>query len=384
LEGRREGSPEYWVRALEGLERSVSRIVGEGWRAWASVLEVVRENLGVVLASSRLGDLVLGRGLAEAYGRALGGAAVGVDSSRTGLVRLGFRYVSLVSGAAVDVQGRGRVVFMGVEPVVLPDEAAPEHVELELGLEMFRLEVEALEAGAGHARGGTLMLDGPLVDPPGMAGPAERAGMAGKYVEYVGRRARAIRGAVEAGTVTLGYVKRVSGRIFASWLREELGAGELDRVNDLFLGAVIARALRGPLTRDACAREGMVVATAPLELDESRVPDYRLYREHGLRVYTSLVVPGFCRGNMRPARIEVHVPPGGDPVRAVLEAAAAVEAWMVEGAWLPAPVLAAHRACTIRGRESLRLLREAGSLYAREVLDRLGDDAALGLMGLFD
>jgi len=390
-EGRRrvEGAPEYWAAALEGLRASVEEVVTGAYRAWRRAVEGLRAGLDRVLAGGRdLSRLLLAGSLRGAYEAALRGA-VGVDSSLTRPIRLGFRFVSLASAAAVElgpgVGGGGRGAYMRVRPVVLPDEAPPEHARLELTLEMFTLEAEALHAAASRAPP-TLFLDGPIVDPPAALAGVRRAGLEGKYERYVERRVDAVSAALRAGSLVVGYVKRLRGRLFAEWASQQLGGPDWAAgVNDAFLGAALAEALRGPLTREACRGGGLVVATRPVEVDERRASDYSLYRQRGLRVYTSLVVPGFCSGNTRPARLEVPVPPGADPEGEVLRAAAAVEAWLVEGAWQPAPVLAAHRACTIRRRESLRLLREAASLYALEMAGLLGGgEAVQGMLGALD
>ena len=92
-------------------------------------------------------------------------------------------------------------------------------------------------------------------------------------------------------------------------------------------------------------------------------------------------MPGACQGNnRRPARIEYVVPEGGDPGRLALYYAGLAEAWVRPGLWAPEPVYLAHRATTIRGRESAKLLREALGRYALEALR----EGARGLEGLWD
>ena len=384
---RREGSYEFWARALESLSSGVEQVVADAYSVWAEAVGALRNASSRLLAGGGLHSLILSGGLREAYEWATRARAVGIDSSRTRPVRLGFRYVSLVSGAAVLLEGEGRVVYMDVRPVLLPEEARHEGFRLELDLEMFSLEASALEAAAGLG-GPLVFLDGPIVDPPGSYPEAERVGLAEKYRRYVERRSQAILEVLESGGLAVGYVKRLRGRMITEWASGELGDPEwAESVNDHFLGVLLSHAFRGPVTRQICSSTGMILATRPLELDDSRARDYPLYREQGLRVYTSLVVPGYCRGNHKPARIEVAVPEQGDPGDYVLRAAAAVEAWLLEGAWLPSPVLAAHKACTIRSRESLRMLREAGSMYARSMIEMLGEEdaeAVEGLLGVFD
>jgi hypothetical protein len=383
---RGEGSLEYWIRAVERARRAGGEAAREALRLWRRLVGAVEEHAGELLPGP-VGLLVLERGTPawEGYRAGLESRLYGVDSSRTRPLRLGFRFVSFVSAAAVWVEAGGGAGVEGVwvEDKLLPEEARPEHAALELELEMFRLEAAALTAAAGK---GPVMLDGPIVDPPGLSRLAEAAGLSGKYRSYLEARARAASRALAGGGL-VGYAKRLRGRVVAAALEGEAGGlpgGAGDSMLASALALVVTRTLR---VLGACqpGGPGGVVVSRPVTLDPARVPDAPLYEGllGGARLYTALIVPGACSGNTwRAARIEFAARPGEDPGRLAAYYAGLVEAALVPGAWIPQPVLLAHRACTIRGRESLRLLREAATRYALEAL-RAGGPLGGELEGAF-
>ena len=353
----------------------------EALAAWGRLRGLLEGDPGAFLAG-RLRDYVLEPGGVawEGYSRGLGSRGYGVDSSRTRPIRVGFRMVSFVSAATVyrDPGGGGGVVWLRVEPVLLPEDARPGFEAVEATLRMFRLEAAALERAV--AGGGPVFLDGPIVDPPVFLGTARAAGLEEEYLDYVGWRAGLAR-AAGGSRALVGFVKRLQGRLVAGYL-ESMVEG-LEGVGDGLLAAALASYLVEALRAiGACPGPGGVVVSRPVPLDPSRVPDVGLYEERmGGRVYTALYVPGACMGNLRrAARLEFVVPEGGDPGELALYYAGLAEAWVRPGLWAPEPVYLAHRATTIRGRESAKLLREALGRYALEALR----EGARGLEGLWD
>ena len=374
---KREASVEFWIEAVRGASTAGAEVAREAAVKWRRALRDVEEGLSRLLPAPSLEDLLAYPGTPVSRGARRGlGPVYGVDSSRTKPVRVGFRLVSFISAAAVrlpprDSQDEARVEFMRVSPKIVPEDAPPEKALLEITLEMFRLEAEALHEASKE--GVPVYLDGPIVDPPSLSRSVS-GGLEEKYRRYVERRAEA---AARLGGSIVGFVKRLTGRMYADMLFEETGWEWLREVNDYFLAQAYAHQVAGILRGMGECRGDRVAAivTKPYPLPAERAPDVRVYEEAmgGWRVYHALTVPGACSGNMRkPARIEFLVPPGGDPSEAALEAAAMVEARLVEGAWMPEPVLLAHKACTIRRRESLKLLREAATRYARKTVESEG------------
>ena len=384
---RREGSYEYWVEAIERARKAGGEAARGSARLWRAITRGLQERPEPLLAGPPRAYLVQeGTPAWEGYRTALTSRVYGVDSSRTPLIRLGFAYVSFASAAAVRVEpsGSGGVEHVLVREVIV-EEPGADAAGLQLTLEMFRLEAEALRRVAGR---GPVLLDGPLVDPPSLAGRAGAAGLDEEFLEYLDLRVRGIARATSAGLV--GFVKRLGGRLVAGAL-EASGAGYLAGVSDALLGAALAGYIRRLAeSLGACGSGGplAVAVSRPVPLDPRGAADARLYEERltrlgGGRIYTAIVIPGVCRGNTwRAARIE-FVSRGGDPGREALYYAGMVEALALPGVWVPAPVLLAHRACTIRRRESLRLLREAASRYALETLRLEGLEPGGGIEEAF-
>jgi hypothetical protein len=292
--------------------------------------------------------------------------SVGVDGSRQILRGVMGRHYVFLDVAVVEVEpgGRGFRVAYPVADVVEVEDPTGSSVDTVAEYAMLLGETQTI-AGL-RCESGVVMLDGPIVDPPGPldAELASRAfsqmlgvglGEARRLAEeYHERRARAIAG---LGCPVVGVVKRVSSHTLLASLAARAGARLPQGVSDGDLAAALAAAARerglslfavGP--GDACeAMEGGVASA---------------YCTGGLRVYYAYT---FAPRTMKPYRVEVLA---GEPGEA-LRAAAYAQAATLPGHSLPLPVLLAHEKSTIR--------RSTVKLIYREMLARLtrpDEDAA--------
>ena len=406
---KREGSYEVWTNLVEEARKAGVEVASNTIGLWRRAAHGLARRLDYVLPINNIGDLIVyeeptpGEKLAARFYEDFRNSVVaGIDSSRTRPLPIGLNYVSFVSGVLVILrppppgEGSGEVEAMA-DSVVLPETGDYEHVGLELDLDMFSMEAGALQLASGKysrvIQG--LLMDGPLVDPPSLVSSARRgeAGLRAKAEGLARIRALSLASLWSRGVVVAGFVKRARGRLLAGFLEEEEGFDFLKDVPDSLLALI----LRGVLEEQfkaigACTphTRGLVV-TRPVPLDSvsDRVPDAVVYEGFleeagysGARFYTSLVVPGGCAGNLRrPARVEFLARSLEEARVEAVRVASLVEAWLVPGAWLPSPVLVAHRACTIRSREGGKLLREVASRYALEALH--GEPGAFPLIDIF-
>ncbi len=380
---RRDGSVEYWINAVREAGNAGREVAIAASLLWARLKDKIKDELDnlISIPSGGLRELYQSDGLvARLYNNYKNMRVHGVDSSRTKPIRIGFRYISFISASSVEATptGESRVSFLKVEPLLLPEEAELEHASLELIVKMFKLEAEALEKISRDSNG-PLFIDGPIVDPPNLSRSVRGdPGLEEEFERGLDRRARGIAKALDRGRLVVGFVKRVTGRSYTQSIASERGWDWLGGVNDSFLALGLALEFKRILEPMGTCKPGVVVVSQPVPLDPSRAVDAKLLEDRirefyggDVGVYTSLIVPGVCQGNTRkPARIEFLASKNDNPSEIGLMAASAVEAWIVPGAWIPSPVLLAHKSCTIRRRESLKLLREVTSRFAREALRR--------------
>ncbi|MCE4620060.1 MAG: hypothetical protein F7C33_03450 [Desulfurococcales archaeon] len=406
---RKEGSVEVWTSLVEEARKAGVEVASNTVGLWRRTAHGLAERLDEVLPVSDIRDLIVydtptvGGGLAAGFYEASRKSLVaGIDSSRTRPLPIGLNYVSFVSGVLVILEppppgrGPGRVEPMA-DSVVLPETGDYEHVGLELDLDMFSMEAGALQLASGKYSGliRGLLMDGPLVDPPSLVSSARRseASLKAKAEELARIRAVSLAGLWSRGVVVAGFVKRARGRLVAGFLEEVEGFEFLEDVPDSLLALILRGVLEERFRALGACRQSVrgLIVTRPVPLDSlsDRVPDAIIYEGlleeagfHGARFYTSLVVPGGCAGNLRrPARVEFLARSLEEARVEAVRVASLVEAWLVPGAWLPSPVLVAHRACTIRSREGGKLLREVASRYALEALH--GESDASPLIDIF-
>ena len=298
--------------------------------------------------------------------------AIGIDSSMSRPVRIGHTYYAVVDSAHIyydDVFVNDPHEDVYADVAVAPDSADPAYAKHEINLKMFEMENRALREAAERASyGTTVFLDGPIIDPPSV--PAEQ-GLRASYERYLAERAEYVRRVLEAGGAVVGVVKRVRGSLVARTLLEEIKSAEGNggpaaklleqRIGDysLALYAALALGYRG---------EPLTLVLRPIRVKEEQVPAAAVLEDHGVVVYTFLVVPLLpgVGSESKPLRVEVALLQGedsrGEVQRTVAHAAAAIRAWLVPGTNMPRPVLMAHMRCSIRDRDSRRLLRELLSL----------------------
>ncbi len=385
--GRRGGSIEYWVRAIRkaaDMGRETAYILRD---AWTRLYEAVMERLDDLLpfGGVYMLDLAGATAAARAYRGAGGRVFYGIDSSRTRPIRVGVKYVAFVSGTSVKVRGDGgkaEVVYMDVDSKHVPEAGDLSNYKKELEIMMFEFEAEALAKtieDIGEPSTGiepVVVMDGPLVDPPGLLSGA--GDLADTARPLVGKRARLIGLLYRLGVPVVGYVKRLRGSIFLEhYLGRDVMESYQGHVGDRLLSFTLARAA-AEASREygLCSNERpIVIVSKPVPLPQDKAPDVDVYNSEiegilgeGARIYTSLYVPGYCGGNRRSAaRIEFVARPGQEEETAVA-AASLLEAVTVQGPYLPLPVILAHRACTIRRREGSKLLREVASKHVVEAL----------------
>ncbi|MEB3779730.1 MAG: DNA double-strand break repair nuclease NurA [Desulfurococcales archaeon] len=387
---KRGGSVEYWIeaiRAASDIGRDTAYLMSDIWKRLIDDVEKRLNSiipLGGVYMLDLTGDTVASKSYQEGKNKYF----YGIDSSRTKPVRVGLKFVAFISGTSVrsslSLNERVKPIYMKVIPRPVPDAADLASYKLELETDMFNLEVEALSSTTSHIeREGlfthsVVVLDGPLVDPPSLLGRARKHEMLDEKAEsFIKNRAYNLATLYKNGVPVIGFVKKLRGSIF---LEEYIGKDAekyTPHAGDRILAFVIANAIvNNARNYGLCTPERpIVVITKPVPLREDKAPDVTLYNEElekiigsRTKVYTSLYVPVYCKGNRKIAtRIEFVSSEGSEEIDAV-RVASHLEASIVPGVYWPLPVLLAHRACTIKRKEGWKLLREVMSKHAVETL----------------
>ena len=370
---RRRGtgtSPRVWTKVIKELDARAAEAVSRIRKSIDTVIPLIDKllALGTKLDTYRVGDDgSIFNGLASLREIA-SKPAIGVDSSMSRPVRIGHTYYAVVDSALIhysDAYTNEPTEEVYVDIAVAPDAAEPAYAKSEINLGMFEMENKALERAADlTSYGVTVFLDGPVIDPP--TTPAD-PGLRFRYERYLAERAIHVKTILEKGGMIIGVVKRIHGSLIAKTLLEDIKSGtdgakhaeELlrQRIGDYSLALYTALSLRHlgkPLT----------LILRPVRVTAAQVPAAKILEDQGVVVYTFLVIPLLpgVGSESRPLRVETALLQGedapNDVMRAAARAAAAIRAWLVPGTNLPRPVLMAHIRCTIRDRDSRRLLRE--------------------------
>ena len=225
----------------------------------------------------------------------------------------------------------------GIEPLEAVDEGAAHHkaeIVMMLGeMKSFRKIAEKLGSSKKDCY---LLIDGPVIDPP-------------LYMneEYIESRVDALRFCIERNVNVIGFVKRVMGSNYLSFLRNELGKQQVaEFTNDLDLLSTVMF--------DAVKEASCPIYTYPLSFDESTEKDnltlvYKCYRDRGLTVYYSYYKPSL-RG--RVFRVEYasfkelseqKVLEKFDEILSVINIV-----WTLPGMEEPLPITIAHNKCNVR------------------------------------
>jgi hypothetical protein len=143
----------------------------------------------------------------------------------------------------------------------------------------FRRTAECL----GSERESYLFIDGPIIDPPLYEDP-----------NYIEERVSAIKFCCEKNVNVVGFVKRIIGANFLSFLKNKLGNEQLsDFLNDLDLLSTIMF--------NAINEYSSPIYTHPIDqyanIKESLPLSYKRYKEKGLIIYYSYYKPSL-RGRM--------------------------------------------------------------------------------------
>ena len=225
----------------------------------------------------------------------------------------------------------------GIEPLEAVDEGAAHRkaeIVMMLGeMKGFRKIAEKLGSSKKDCY---LLIDGPVIDPP-------------LYMneEYIDSRIHDLRFCIERNVNVIGFVKRVMGSNYLSFLRNELGKQQVaEFTNDLDLLSTVMF--------DAVKEASCPIYTYPLSFDESTEKDnltlvYRCYSDRGLTVYYSYYKPSL-RG--RVFRVEYasfkelseqKVLEKFDEILSVINIV-----WTLPGMEEPLPITIAHNKCNVR------------------------------------
>ncbi len=398
---RRGGALEYWVRAI-----TAARIHGEDLAIrlrdkWEKLSRLLEENLkraapfdGKIYKLQYTSNTSSGP-LANAYNQASNTVFYGVDSSIVKPVRVGVKYVTFLSGAAVRLDPgnprKAAIIHLEVDPDDVPEAGDLSEYKQELTLKMFEKELRAIRQARkdlSHQQSSkALVLDGPLIDPPILTSRKWTSKkLADKAEALAQERAKHLALAYRDGARVVGYVKRLHGSIFLNEYLGESAERLRGEVGDRLLVLALAKIFVEKAEEYGICSAGdkVVIVSKPIEANPKYAGDAPVYNDVimnvvGGRIYTSLVIPLYCDGNRRrPARIEFIARPGEEE-KAAAEIAATLEAVATPGTYLPLPVAVAHNSCTIRSRVGRKLLKE---LISRHVVLTIQEKAPT-LLDLF-
>ena len=368
-------SPKIWVDIVDEISRGAHDALTKIEKSIDIITDILDRILafGTSIDAYSLGGSKLFNGLAS-LSEAASRPAIGVDSSMSKPVRIGHTYYAVVDSALVhypSAAARDPEEEIWADLAIAPDAAEPAYAKNEINLKMLEMELEALRAANLRVKGRTVVfLDGPLIDPPAV--PADE-GLRASYEEYLRERARQVRRLVSQGADVIGVVKRVTGSLTASALIRSLAEDQATRrhaeflrkqkIGDYSLALYTSLILRKLVLNRAWGSQELTIVLRAFPVNPESIPAATYFAEEGLTIYTFLMVPRVpgVGTESKPLRIEIAVPggEGGDTVQeSVARAAAAIAAWLVPGTNLPRPVLMAHTRCTIRDKDSRRILRE--------------------------
>lgn len=377
---RLQQSPRIWTEIINNIKNYTEKAVDNISEIVEKTIDVIDKLLAfgdnietyefpATLAEAGDTEVFVGEGAGVKLRELISKPAVGIDSSISRPVRIGHRYYAIVDAAMIrheNIYEREPKEKIWARLAEAPDAADPAHAKIELNLAMFHVELEAIrEAAAGASYGTLVFIDGPIIDPPA---PPSGDGLQAVYQKYLEDRAKAIRSIVEKGGLPVGVVKRVRGSLIvqqlAEILQKEGRAHYADLLRRYRIGDYSFALYASLALRYVAKSRQLVPVLRPVE-----VHSYAFIKQ-GVRVLTFLMVPRLpgVGSESKPLRVEVALPLEADTIEATMaikKAAAAIAAWLVPGLNVPRPILLAHTRCTIRDRDSQRLLKEilSRSLY---------------------
>ena len=300
---------------------------------------------------------------------------IGIDSSLTPPLRFGPYLLSAVSAVTTSVQRLGEECrkSLNVRMVRAPEKADPSHATNEIKLEMFKMEVRKIQEGISilfhdHDGKGAIFIDGPLVDPPRFPKRPEELEECYRN-EYIKDRSEAIKAAIKDKIPIVGIVKRIIGNLLISYLQKSLSEEiAYININDHTLVTLLLKYKLPNILRNSLkltSGEDILLATKPFELPYD-VTDYSNYRENGIYIYFSYILPGISNPYTKVLRIELafdRKPCEDELKESVWNITKLIAATILPGHSLPLPIILAHRACTIPKSTAKILIREMVSRY---------------------
>ena len=293
------------------------------------------------------------------YAREVGSATsvAGLDGSRQ-VIRMGLgRYLVIAVTALVGLPGgmEARAARLYYPEAEVYEAYDPSGTGIDAAAEAGMLLLETLSLDK-VAETGTkvLMLDGPLIDPPGSIDPSiwrllsgDILDRLGRGIDYHGLRAEKLAKLAASGVEAIGVVKRVSGFMMIARSARKLPSG-LQGLSDEDLLVVLSSVIRG---------KGVVIGPFAPRLPGDIVSRYE---EKGARIVTYYT---YSPWTMKPLRIEIISEHRRDDVEKAVETAGLVASLTPPGHSYPLPVQLAH--------EKSHLSRQLASLIYREALTSL-------------
>jgi len=362
---------DYWVKMIPSLDENISDIIDEMIHLNFSLKKYASNFL---LFSDKWDRYIIRKDEIESFRRT---PCIGIDSSSTPPVRLGMFLMSVISAVTItmkDFYSEPSKNIM-VKVVKAPEKSDPRYAANELKLRMFEAEAEKIFEADGiierdfNGRG-TILLDGPLVDPPNFPKHMER--LREYYIEeYVKRRAKAILKALALQAMPIGIVKKILGNILVM----QSGLYEIEKnLNDYTFIVVLFHSylrrifLNSILNED----EDAFLATKAFELPQYGI-DYTPYLNQGLKIFYFYLLPGLKDPKRRCLRVEIafNRDPNQDELNNyVALVSKIIYAFMLPGYYLPIPILLAHKSCTIPRSTAKIIIKEVISRYFTNVLKK--------------
>ncbi len=284
-------------------------------------------------------------------------SVVGLDGSRQ-VIRMGLgRYLVIAVTALVHLPGgmEARAARLYYPEAEVYEAYDPSGAGIDAAAEAGMLLLETISLDKVAETGAKmLMLDGPLIDPPGSVDPGVWRLLSGEILDRLGRgldyhalRAEKLARLAESGVEAIGVVKRVSGFMLITRSAEELPPG-LRGLSDEELLVVLSSIIRG---------KGAVIGPFTPRLPGGIASRYE---ERGARIVTYYT---YSPWTMKPLRVEIMSESGRDDVEKAVETAGLIAALTPPGHSYPLPVQLAH--------EKSHLSRQLASLIYREALTSL-------------
>jgi len=228
---------------------------------------------------------------------------------------------------------------------------------------------------------GAIFIDGPIVDPP-----MPSLSFKEKYSEYVSDRIRGIMEAISGGIYPIGYIKRIIGSMYTSYVAAKYNINQIKSVDDYTFTTLLFYQKYRVISELALNSYDIIVYTKPQELDPTNIkayPDYvkafkTIKRSGGdLRVFYSLVWISAKR-NPRIKMKRIEVPILGDvnetEVNKIFrDLLKVIYLWHLGALPHPLPVILAHSLCTIRKSIAKVVSKEISTSFVSKKIRDIND-----------